>query len=262
MVSIYLHTKSTALSVSLVALCRTSIVGADLNRVWGTPSPIMHPEVALAKAAIAEIVARHGDNVDTYLDIHARCDMLGAFVSGKKYDDVYRMERHVLLPKLLSKIAHDFYIESTVYASVPLTSGTPRRGLGSILLEATNSYTLQVSCHGFYDKSTLGHRVIPYTEERYLKLGSNLGLAILDSYVTIGLVHLGPSSNQVSSMLSRKADTARNKTPEQEGENGHTFKLLHPFSKLTLQTSQAEENARKHSKAKREEEGERTNNDN
>lgn len=151
-----------------------------------------------------------------YVDVQASRGLLGAAVAGKKYDDVFRMERHVLFPKLLSKIADDFYIENTSYGSEPLRPGTPRRYLRRKVLEAkesillelslfsvhlprclgsifgvfgsgeaadvlsratagsggdessttTNCYTLQVSYHGYYDKSTLGQRVIPYTAER------------------------------------------------------------------------------------------------
>lgn len=50
------------------------------------------------------------------------------------------------------------------------------RGLGSILTEKTNSYTLQVSHHGFYDSSTFGYRVIPYTEERCTSVHFNFAL--------------------------------------------------------------------------------------
>ena len=41
------------------------------------------------------------------------------------------------------------------------------RAIGSIFSEKSNCYTLNVSAHGFYNKSTFGHQLIqPYTEER------------------------------------------------------------------------------------------------
>lgn len=40
------------------------------------------------------------------------------------------------------------------------------RCIGSIFPDNSNCYTLEVSHHGFYDKSTFGHKIIPYSEER------------------------------------------------------------------------------------------------
>ena len=37
------------------------------------------------------------------------------------------MEKHILLPKLLGRIANDFYPENCVYSNEPLRSGSPRR---------------------------------------------------------------------------------------------------------------------------------------
>ena len=129
------------------------------------------------------------ENVDLYLDLHASVTSVGSFVEGKKFDDVFRMEKHLLLPKLLGKITPDFDPENCVYANEPLRSGTPtrysvtrhsrfpcflmrescllrNRVVGSILSDRANCYTLYSSFHGFVDKSAFGLRVIPYTEER------------------------------------------------------------------------------------------------
>lgn len=129
-----------------------------------------------------------GENVDLYLDLHASVTSVGSFVEGKKFDDVFRMEKHLLLPKLLGKITPDFDPENCVYANEPLRPGTPirygttrvpllcplmrescvlrNRVVGSILSDRANCYTLYSSFHGFVDKSAFGLRVIPYTEER------------------------------------------------------------------------------------------------
>lgn len=73
------------------------------------------------------------EKVDVFLDIHSNDSSLGSFVIGKKFEDVFRTERHVLFPKLLSKIAPDFYLDNCMYQSDPLKSGTPRRYEKSIL---------------------------------------------------------------------------------------------------------------------------------
>lgn len=126
--------------------------------------------------------------MDLFLDLHASVTSVGSYVEGKKFDDVFRMEKHLLLPKLIGKITPDFDPENCVYANEPLRSGTPirysahttspmltdarilslcwNRVVGSILSDRANCYTLYSSFHGFVDKSAFGLRVIPYTEER------------------------------------------------------------------------------------------------
>ena len=156
------------------------------------------------------------------------------------------MERHVLFPKLLSKIAaSNFYLDNCMYQSEPLKSGTPRRlvlsscprsssflsfpflgilpletflynptfsflpvtffhssfsltllspsfhffslhyrTLESILPENCNSYTLSVSFHGFYDPSTLGHRIVPYSEQLCQFLNEKL-LTLFSKYTCL-----------------------------------------------------------------------------
>lgn len=65
--------------------------------------------------------------MDLYLDLHASVTSVGSFVEGKKFDNVFRMEKHLLLPKLLGKITPDFDPENCVYANEPLRPGTPIR---------------------------------------------------------------------------------------------------------------------------------------
>lgn len=68
-----------------------------------------------------------GENVDLFLDLHTSVTSIGSFVEGKKFEDVFRMEKHLLLPKLLAKITPDFQAESCIYANEPLRPGTPIR---------------------------------------------------------------------------------------------------------------------------------------
>ena len=72
-------------------------------------------------------IQTQGDQVDVYLDIHSSLSCIGSLISGKKFEDVFRMEKHILLPKLLGRIANDFYPENCVYSNEPLRSGSPRR---------------------------------------------------------------------------------------------------------------------------------------
>ncbi|GIY74153.1 uncharacterized protein CDAR_166381 [Caerostris darwini] len=62
-----------------------------------------------------------------YLDLHAHTGLLGAFVYGNSYTDVYRFQRHTLFPKHLSYCAPDFSLEHTAYNKDKNKQGTSRR---------------------------------------------------------------------------------------------------------------------------------------
>ena len=61
------------------------------------------------------------------MDIHAHSSLLGCFLYGNIYDDVYRLERHLLFPKVFSQATEDFSAENTIYNRDPLKAGTGRR---------------------------------------------------------------------------------------------------------------------------------------
>ncbi|GIY90422.1 uncharacterized protein CEXT_552191 [Caerostris extrusa] len=61
-----------------------------------------------------------------YLDLHAHTGLLGAFVYGNSYTDVYRFQRHTLFPKHLSYCAPDFSLEHTAYNKDKNKQGTSR----------------------------------------------------------------------------------------------------------------------------------------
>lgn len=65
--------------------------------------------------------------LDMFVDIHAHSSLLGCFIYGNMYDDVYRLERHLLFPKLFSQVSEDFSAANTIYNRDPLKAGTARR---------------------------------------------------------------------------------------------------------------------------------------
>lgn len=65
--------------------------------------------------------------MDIYLDFHATFTSLGSHVTGKKFDDVFRMEKHLLFPKLLSRHSNDFQFDQCIYNSEPLRISSPLR---------------------------------------------------------------------------------------------------------------------------------------
>ena len=40
-------------------------------------------------------------DLDMVIDIHSHVSLLGLFIVGNSYDDVYRFERHVVFPKIM-----------------------------------------------------------------------------------------------------------------------------------------------------------------
>ncbi|GFQ92913.1 cytosolic carboxypeptidase 2 [Trichonephila clavata] len=117
-----------------------------------------------------------------YLDLHAHTGLLGAFVYGNSYTDVYRFQRHTLFPKHLSYCAPDFSLEHTAYNKDKNKQGTSRRFLAAFLNERVNCYTLEVSFHGYEVSKGNSTSIHTYNEEEYLRLGESICHSLLDYY--------------------------------------------------------------------------------
>lgn len=97
------------------------------------------------------------------LDLHAHNSSIGSFVYGNSYEDVYRYERHLVFPKLLSSNALDFSADNMMFNADERKSGTARRFCCEKLSDTVNAYTLQVSMYGY---KTKGNDIImQYSEE-------------------------------------------------------------------------------------------------
>ena len=87
---------------------RCNFLGQDLNRKWDNPNQWSHPIVFNVRNLIEKVDKDPNLDLDMILDIHSHSSLLGVFVIGNAYDDVYRFERHVVFPKILSHICPDF----------------------------------------------------------------------------------------------------------------------------------------------------------
>lgn len=65
--------------------------------------------------------------MDFVIDLHSSSSLLGMFVQGNAYDSVYRYERHIVFPKLLSQNCPDFAQNQTIYNADLEKEGTTRR---------------------------------------------------------------------------------------------------------------------------------------
>ncbi|XP_046745556.1 cytosolic carboxypeptidase 6 [Diprion similis] len=168
---------------------RSSVMGMDLNRSWNRISDWTHPSLAATRGVLESLDKNPTAPLDLVLDLHAHTNATGVFVYGNTYDDVYRYERHTVLPKLLAQHAEDYEASNTMYNQDPSKSGTARRYLCSILSDRVNCYTIQVSMYGYCRKGSPG--ILPYTEEGYYRVGRNLGRAFLEYYKLTGLIPTG-----------------------------------------------------------------------
>ena len=78
------------------------------------------------------------------LDIHAHTALTGLFIYGNSYDDVYRYERHIVFPKILSQNCEDFNCSNTIYNADQKKSGSVRRHMTTYLSNEVNTYTVGI----------------------------------------------------------------------------------------------------------------------
>ncbi|XP_006622667.1 cytosolic carboxypeptidase 6 [Apis dorsata] len=168
---------------------RSTLIGADLNRSWNKISEWLHPALVAIKPILKNLDKNSLTPLDCVLDLHAHTNATGIFVYGNTYDDVYRYERHIVLPKLLAQHVEDYEIGNTMYNQDPHKAGTARRYLCSILKEHVNCYSIEVSMYGYNRKAMPG--IFPYTEEGYYRLGRNLARVFLEYYKLMGIIPTG-----------------------------------------------------------------------
>ncbi|KAL6266793.1 hypothetical protein P5V15_003625 [Pogonomyrmex californicus] len=184
---------------------RSTVMGLDLNRSWNRISEWIHPTLLATRAMLKSLDKNSHTPLDCVLDLHAHTNATGVFVYGNTYEDVYRYERHIVLPKLLAQHAEDYELGNTMYNQDHNKAGTARRYLCSILKEHVNCYSIEVSMYGYNKKGIPG--IMPYTEEGYYRLGRNLARVFLEYYKLTGLIPSGlpdqPSSRRVRQSRQR-----------------------------------------------------------
>ena len=65
--------------------------------------------------------------LDFVIDLHSNANLKGIFIMGNSYDSVYRYERHVVFPKMMSQNCKDFSKQNTIYNADEEKEGTARR---------------------------------------------------------------------------------------------------------------------------------------
>lgn len=101
--------------------------------------------------------------LDFVLDLHAHTTSIGSFIYGNTYEDVYRYERHLVFPKLLSSKTADFAAENMMFNADERKNGSARRFCCEKLTDTVNAYTLEISMCGYQLKNT--QIIAQYTED-------------------------------------------------------------------------------------------------
>ncbi|CAL8084789.1 unnamed protein product [Calicophoron daubneyi] len=164
---------------------RCSLMGFDLNRQWQDPSQWAHPTIYATKQLLMKLDQTALTDVNFFIDIHAHSTLMNGFMYGNVFEDEERAERQAVFPNLLSQFAEDFSLPQTNFNRDAVKAGTGRRTLGGILDDRTLCYTLEVSFFSY--ANVLTGEMIPYTEEKYARLGRNLARTFYEYYVGEGI---------------------------------------------------------------------------
>ncbi|CAB4062241.1 AGBL4 [Lepeophtheirus salmonis] len=226
---------------------RTNAIGQDLNRLWNNTNKYTSPSIHKAKKLIVSL-----DKVgllDMVIDIHAHASLLGLFITGNSYSDVYRFERHIVFPKFLAKNCVEMNLENNKYNEDPLMEGTARRYLTSVLSSEVNVYSLEASVYGYASPEIDDgeKRIYTFNNEQYSRIGQNVCRALWDYYKIIGFIPMdgfdGSSSHGKINLYSfnllrmREIDLQRQQaflTEEQEQENYFPSEYSSPGSNESI----------------------------
>ncbi|XP_032529515.2 cytosolic carboxypeptidase 6-like [Danaus plexippus] len=162
---------------------RSDLLGSDLNRCWNRATTFAHPALIAVNDLIQKINAEKTLQLDFIIDIHADLSHEGVFVRGNSYDDVYRFERHAVLPKFLAMRVEAWKPESCLYNTDSISAGSARRTLPTGTVDA---YSLLASLGG--RRLTPRGPYLHYTEDAYSKIGRSLAKALCDYYKHVGVI--------------------------------------------------------------------------
>ncbi|XP_050361905.1 cytosolic carboxypeptidase 6-like [Nymphalis io] len=172
---------------------RSDLLGSDLNRCWNRATSYAHPALIAVNDLIKKITAEKALQLDFIIDIHSDISHEGVFVRGNSYDDVYRFERHAVLPKFLGMRVEAWKAESCLYNADPLAAGSARRSLPTGTVDA---YTLLASLGDF-------------------KIGRSMAKALCDYYRHVGVI---PPREGINIKKKESRRKRRRKRPINERE--------------------------------------------
>jgi len=134
---------------------RVSLSGNDLNRMWGSPDLILHPEIYHSKRLFQSIVKEK--NVNFYIDFHGHSRQHGTFAYGCPNSDIPNLnDSEKVFPRLLSMICDAFSWNHCVF-SYPEDRKTAGRIVVRTEMDVINSYTIETSFGGIVSGPRAGY---------------------------------------------------------------------------------------------------------
>ena len=161
----------------LVGNSRTSFAGCDLNRRWGKPSEIIHPEVYFTKNMILKLTLQR--NLAFIVDCHGH---FGAFNSlfYCNYKDDKRTCR--LFPYLCSQLSKIISFQQSTFAMPKFKLNTERITLFNELDEEDNNNIVALET-SFFGVNRTGEYARTYFNSKLLKeIGRDLCMGMLSYY--------------------------------------------------------------------------------
>jgi predicted deacylase len=75
-----------------------NLLGQDLNRCWMEPNQFSQPTVYTIRKLIHALDKDPVNTLDMIIDVHSHISLLGLFIVGNSYSDVYRLSATFCLP--------------------------------------------------------------------------------------------------------------------------------------------------------------------
>lgn len=129
---------------------RSSLIGCDLNRRWGNPNPLIHPEIYFLKQELAEKTAEGAPGVNIFMDLHGHNKKENLFLYGcnKVVDEgLVSWTKTRLIPKIIASLEPIFDFNSCRFLTDRDKINTARITVWNEL-KVANSYTLECSLFG------------------------------------------------------------------------------------------------------------------
>jgi hypothetical protein len=155
---------------------RTSILGADLNRVWISPDPFSHPSIHNTKQFIKSFTQKHETLV--YLDLHGHSKKIGTFIYGcnKVVNGSFASWTKVrLYPRIIAKNSVLFAYNNCIFNIQPDKEGTGRVVVWKEI-GISNSFTVETSIFGFHN----GFELVPFNLQNLLEIGEEICKSLLE----------------------------------------------------------------------------------
>lgn len=155
------------------------------------------------------------------LDLHGHTTSNGSFIYGNTYDNVFRYERHLVFPKLLSANAPDFASEHMMFNADERKNGSLRRFCCETLADTVNAYTLEISMGGYKLKGT--QTIVQYIEEDCM-----LPFVILIFFSSIfsNFLNFPHNIHHIASMLTHSPPPLFNRSPIRKKHRSNIAAIL------------------------------------